>query len=124
MKWSFDNNMPIYSQIIEQMRLFIVSGEIKAGDRLPAVRELASEAGVNPNTMQRALSELERTELIYSNRTSGRFVTENRDVIENARLELAEKSIDSFIKEMQILGYSKKDIVTVIDNYKGDETDG
>ncbi len=121
MKWRFDNNMPIYSQIIEQIKLFISSGDIGAGERLPSVRELATEAGVNPNTMQRALSELEKTELIFSDKTRGRFVTENEELIQNARKELAQKSITVFFEDMQSLGYNREEIYSLVNNYKGDE---
>ena len=77
MKWQFSNSAPIYAQLIEQIKMAIVSGEFPAGERLPSVRELAAETGVNPNTMQRAMTELERDGLVYSQRTAGRFVTEN-----------------------------------------------
>ena len=77
MQWNFDGNAPIYTQLVDQIKLGIVSGEWIPGQRVPAVRELAVEAGVNPNTMQRALQELERQGLMFSQRTSGRFVTED-----------------------------------------------
>ena len=79
MKWQFSNDAPIYSQLIEQIKVGIVSGAFPPGERLPSVRDLATEAGVNPNTMQRALAELERDGLVYSQRTAGRFVTEDQD---------------------------------------------
>ena len=78
MTWHFDNDRPIYTQLLEQILFLIVSGQYPPGSKLPSVRDLASEASVNPNTMQRALTELERSGLIYSQRTSGRFVTEDR----------------------------------------------
>lgn len=122
MKWDFDNNKPIYSQIIDHIKLFIISGELKTGERLPSVRDLASEAGVNPNTMQRALSELERTGLVYSNRTSGRFITEEEDIIKEIKIESAEKSIKDFLNNMAQIGYSKEEVVKILENYKiGDE---
>ena len=74
MTWHFENDRPIYTQLLEQIRLRIISGIYAAGSRLPSVRELAGEASVNPNTMQKALSELEQSGIIYSQRTSGRFV--------------------------------------------------
>lgn len=124
MKWDFDNNKPIYSQIIDHIKLFIISGELKTGERLPSVRDLASEAGVNPNTMQRALSELERTGLVYSNRTSGRFITEEEDIIKEIKIESAEKSIKDFLNNMAQIGYSKEEVVKILENYKiGDEKD-
>ena len=78
MNWQFSNDAPIYAQLIRQIRAGIVSGAFSPGERLPSVRDLAMEAGVNPNTMQRALTELERDGLVYSQRTSGRYVTEDR----------------------------------------------
>ena len=118
MKWSFDNERPIYTQIIESMKLFIVSGEIKPGDRVPAVRELAAEAEVNPNTMQRALAELERIGLLYTNRTSGRFVTENVDIIEAIKLDIARKSVADFLVAMEKIGYSRAEIVKLLENFE------
>ena len=106
MKWHFENNRPIYSQILEQIRLGIISGEFSAGSRLPSVRELAAEASVNPNTMQKALSELEQSKIIYSQRTSGRFVTEDQSMIEQIKQEIAETKIKEFIQTMQELGIS------------------
>ena len=77
MKWDFSSDAPIYAQLILQIKVGIVSGAFPPGERLPSVRDLATEAGVNPNTMQRALTELERDGLVYSQRTAGRFVTES-----------------------------------------------
>ena len=77
MPWKLDSNLPIYTQIIEHIQLDIISGLYQPGDRLPSVRDLAAEASVNPNTMQKALSELERSGLLHSQRTSGRFITED-----------------------------------------------
>ena len=81
MNWQFSNDAPIYAQLIGQIRAGIVSGAFSPGERLPSVRDLAMEAGVNPNTMQRALTELERDGLVYSQRTSGRYVTEDQTAI-------------------------------------------
>ena len=90
MNWEFNNDRPIYTQIVEQIKLFIVSGEIAAGSKLASVRELAADAEVNPNTMQKALSELERIGLMHANRTSGRFITEDNAMILKVKQELAE----------------------------------
>lgn len=122
MVWNFDNDRPIYTQIIEHMKFFIISGELKPGSKLASVRDLASEAGVNPNTMQRALAELERTELVYSNRTSGRFITENEDIIKMTKAEVAEKNIQLFLDNMKKIGYDKNETLSLLENYKkGDE---
>lgn len=118
MKWEFLNDRPIYSQIVEQLRLFIASGKLNPGDRLPSVRELAQDAGVNPNTMQRALAEMERMELLYSNRTSGRYVTENVEIINSVKRALAEENISTFLNNMQNIGFNKNEIIELIDDYK------
>ena len=89
MKWQFSNDAPIYTQLIEQIQVGIVAGAFPPGERLPSVRDLATEAGVNPNTMQRALAELERDGLVFSQRTAGRFVTEDKTMIERAKRGLA-----------------------------------
>ena len=118
MKWNFDNDRAIYSQIIEHMKNFIVSNEVTAGEKLPSVRELASQAGVNPNTMQRALSELESAGLVYSNRTSGRFITEDENIIHNLKTEIANKNIQSFLINMEKIGYGTEETIVLIKNFK------
>ena len=85
MNWQFSNDAPIYAQLIGQIRAGIVSGAFSPGERLPSVRDLAAEAGVNPNTMQRALTELEREGIVHSQRTAGRFVTEYAELIRQLR---------------------------------------
>ena len=115
MKWQFSNDAPIYSQLIEQVKVGIVSGTFPPGERLPSVRDLAVEAGVNPNTMQRALTELERDGLVYSQRTAGRFVTEDTEMIRTAKEELAQRQIKSFLTAMLRLGYEKAEILTLVD---------
>ncbi len=105
MKWQFSNDAPIYSQLIAQIKVGIVSGAFPPGERLPSVRDLATEAGVNPNTMQRALTELERDGLVYSQRTTGRFVTEDQAMIASAKRSLAERHIQAFLEAMTHLGY-------------------
>lgn len=121
MQWKFDGNAPIYTQLVDQMKLGIVSGEWIPGQRIPAVRELAVDAGVNPNTMQRALQELERQGLMFSQRTSGRFVTEDREMIEDAKRTLANRHISAFIRQMQALGYTRQEIVALLEESEGGE---
>lgn len=77
----FDNGLPIYLQIVKEMTLRALSGAIKPGEKIPPVRELAAEFGVNPNTMQRAMAEMEREGLVYTERTSGRFLTKEEGVL-------------------------------------------
>jgi GntR family transcriptional regulator len=121
MQWKFDGSAPIYTQLVDQMKLGIVSGEWIPGQRIPAVRELAVDAGVNPNTMQRALQELERQGLMFSQRTSGRFVTEDREMIEDAKRTLANRHITAFIRQMQALGYTRQEIVALLEESEGGE---
>ena len=104
-----------------QIKLAIVSGVYLPGERLAPVRELAMEAGVNPNTMQRALQELEREGMVYTQRTSGRFVTEDTKVIESAKKLLAESQIKSFLEQMTRLGYPREEIVSLLKASIGEE---
>ena len=106
----YDSNIPIYLQIMEKIKQRIVSGEWKSGERIPAVRELALEFGVNPNTMQRALSELEREGLLFSERTAGRFITRDSRLIEEIREQMAEELISRFLTRMSRLGYSGEEV--------------
>ena len=114
MEWKFRSDLPIYSQLVEQIKLGIVSGNLLPGERLMSVRDMATEAGVNPNTMQRALQELERDGMVYSQRTAGRFVTENMQVIEREKKKFAEEQIRSFLEAMKKLGYQWEEILTLL----------
>lgn len=107
MDWNFDASRPLYLQLVEQMERRIAAGAIPPGGRLKSVRELAAEVEVNPNTMQRALAELERLGLVYSRRTNGRYVTEDGERIEEIRRELAEEQIKGFLDQMQQLGFDR-----------------
>lgn len=123
MSWNLDDHRPIFLQIIEKIQLDIISGVYCPGDKLPSVRELAQEASVNPNTMQKALSELERTGLVYSQRTSGRFITEDTAMIQQLQSELAKEIIDEFLEHMYKLGYRKKEIIALMtETIKGETT--
>jgi DNA-binding transcriptional regulator YhcF (GntR family) len=115
MVWNFRSDLPIYSQLIEQIKLGIVSGSFLPGERLASVRDMATEAGVNPNTMQRALQELEREGMVYSQRTSGRFVTDDMRVIGHAKQRFAEEQIRSFLTAMEKLGYTRGEILTMLE---------
>ena len=126
MDWNFTNGSPIYSQLIGQIKQGIVSGAFPPGERLPSVRDLAMEAGVNPNTMQRALAELERDGLVYSQRTAGRFVTEDRDMIEGAKRDLAQTHIHAFLTAMTRLGYQRDEVLELVrrEAREGEENGG
>ena len=115
MEWKFRSDLPIYTQLVEQIKLGIVSGSLLPGERLMSVRDMATEAGVNPNTMQRALQELERDGMVYSQRTAGRFVTENMQVIERAKKKFAEEQIRGFLEAMKKLGYQQEEILALLE---------
>ena len=101
----------IYAQIIERIEMQIISGYYKPGDRLPSVREFASEAGVNPNTMQKALGELERKQLIITQRTNGKVVTEDFSMIEDVKKQFASEQIKMFLQKMNELGIGKEETI-------------
>ncbi|MBQ2836385.1 MAG: GntR family transcriptional regulator [Clostridia bacterium] len=104
MDYIFDNERPIYVQLVEKLRIEIVSGKLKNGERIPSVRELALTTKVNPNTMQKALAELENEGLIYTERTNGKFVTDNKELIEKIKRKLAEEKVNNYIKDMKNIG--------------------
>lgn len=117
MTWEFKDDRPIYTQLLEQIQRMIISGKYKPGDRLPTVRDLAAEAAVNPNTVQRALTELERIGLVYSQRTSGRMITDDESKIAEIKEKMAEDLIKEFYSNMKELGYSKKEIIELLEKY-------
>lgn len=117
MPWNFNENSPIYQQIIEHIKLSIAVGEYKAGDKLLPVRELAAVAEVNPNTMQKALSELEREGLVYSQRTAGRFITGDTEKISELRRTLADEQIEWFITKMGQLGFTAEEAVAELEKH-------
>lgn len=117
MSWTFDNKKPIYLQIMEKIKLQIVSHTLEPNQQLPTVRELASEAGVNPNTIQRALSDLEREGFVYSKRTTGRFVTEDKELIAQSRKQLSEEELGHFVSSMTHFGYEKEELPGVVGDY-------
>lgn len=114
MSWELKSDRPIYSQLIEQIQIKICSGIFTPGSKLPSVRELAQEAAVNPNTMQRALSKLEEDGLLYTNRTSGRFITEDTKMIQQAKQNLAQEQISEFLEKMKSLGFGKTETLSII----------
>ncbi|MBQ4218967.1 MULTISPECIES: GntR family transcriptional regulator [Butyrivibrio] len=117
MPWNLNSDAPIFVQIIDHLQTDIISGLYKPGDKLPSVRDLAAEAGVNPNTMQKALSDLEATGLVHSERTSGRFITEDDNMIKNMRISLVDVQIENFFKSMEKLGFTKEEILKLVKQY-------
>ena len=127
MEWNFDNQKPIYSQLIDQIQLGILAGVYAPGTAIPSVRTLAVEAGVNPNTMQRALSELETAGLLFSQRTAGRFVTEDGEMIEAIKKQKAETFIEGFFAGMTTLGFDRREALRLLmekaDDVKEDQNE-
>lgn len=114
MEWKLNDDRPIWIQLKEQLGKQIVSGRYQCGEKLPSVRELAKEAGVNPNTMQRALAALDQDGLTITNRTAGRCVTEDSKIIGAYRKEFAKIIIHTYLEDMQELGYTKEEAINVI----------
>ena len=114
MPWEFDNRLPIYVQLVDRLEQAIVSGTFAPGEKVDSVRELASQAWVNPNTMQKALTELERQGLVYSQRTAGRFITEDSKMIQNLKNQLATDQILDFFKKMNQLGFTKEETIKLM----------
>lgn len=119
MDFIFDDDRPIYIQLVELLRIQIVSGKLKQGERIPSVRELALTARVNPNTMQKALSELEDEGLIYTERTNGKFVTNNNELIESIKMELAKDKVKTYLDGMKNIGINKKDAIQYLQELGG-----
>lgn len=121
MKWIIDSDRPIYKQLVEQIELRIISGIYAPGEKLESVREMAMDAGVNPNTMQKALAELERMGLVFAQRTSGRFITEDMKVIEEAKKGLAVQEISAFLEKMKKLGMGRNEILELMEKIEEGE---
>jgi len=122
MSWTFKSDQPIYSQIVERIEIRIVKGEYPPGSKLPSVRELALEAGVNPNTVQRAYADLEQNGFVRTERTSGKYVTDDAEMLIALRKTLSSKYIEELFVRMTELGYSEKEIIEAVMAAKG-ETD-
>lgn len=120
MDWKLTDDRPIFQQLYEQLSIRIVSGFYPPGGRMPTVRELAAEASVNPNTMQRALTQLEINGLAESNRTSGRSVTTDLQLIDNVRNSLALQAAQTYLLSVSSLGFSTAQAIALLENLKGE----
>lgn len=128
MAWDLDVDRPIYAQLVERIQMQIVSGQYPAGGKLPSVRELAAVAAVNPNTMQKAFAELERSGLIITQRTNGRTVTEDQQKIRDIKEALAREHVNNFFTKMKELGYTEQEAIELLragrllsDNHEGEQ---
>ena len=121
MKFQFDNNIPIYIQLVEHLKIYIISGKINLGERLPSVRDLALQIKVNPNTMQKALAELEELNLVYTERTNGRFVTNDKKIVDKYKKEYAAELSKKYILGMKSIGYEEKEIIDYLKSLGGEK---
>lgn len=121
MAWEFKNGIPIYLQIMEGIKTRIAGGLLPPGSKLPSVRDLAAQAGVNPNTMQRALTQLEQEGLLYTQRTSGRFVTEDEAKMKELRSSLSEKYVEELFTQLSRLGMSREEIISEVSRWRPQE---
>ncbi len=119
MEYIFDNERPIYIQLVEMIRIDIVSGKFVKGQKLPSVRELALIMKVNPNTMQKALVELENENLVYTERTNGKYVTQDEKLIERAKKELAREKVNNYLNSMKSIGISYDSAVRYLQELGG-----
>ena len=119
MQWKLSDDRPIYVQLMETITAAIASGTLAAGSRLPSVREMAAQAGVNPNTMQRALAELEARGLLETQRTAGRTVTSDTEKLAQARQSLARKLVHDFYRQASALGLTKAELAALLEQEEG-----
>ena len=119
MNFKFDNNIPIYIQLVEYLKIYIISGKIKPGERIMPVRELALKTKVNPNTMQKALVELESLKLIYTESTNGRFVTKDEKLINKYKEKYAKELSDKYFSQMASIGFSSKETIKYLNDLGG-----
>lgn len=119
MAWELNADRPIYLQLVDQIKLKIVSGAYKPGERVPSVRDLAADAAVNPNTMQKALAELETQGLLFTMRTSGKTVTEDSQRLRELREQMAEEALSDLLATLERLGYSEDEIRSFLQRHTG-----
>lgn len=119
MEFNFTNDRPIYLQLVEQLELYIISGQFSPGEKLPSVRDFAYLAKVNPNTMQKTLQELEDKRLIITERTNGKFVTDDIKYLHKCQEVFIRNKLQTFLAEMAELGFSRQDLINYLQNSKG-----
>lgn len=119
MNYIFDNDRPIYIQLVEKIKMEIISGNLKPSERIPSVRELAITIKVNPNTVQKALAELEDAGLIFTERTNGKFVTDNSKLIEKMKKELAKEKVKTYLNDMKNIGITYEESILYLQELGG-----
>ena len=115
MNINFDNNIPVYIQLLDYLKTCIISGQFELGEKLPSVREFSGIFKVNPNTMQKALIELEEQKLIYTERTNGKFVTNDKKIVEKLKKEYAQNIVNKYFDDMKKIGIDKTDALNYLD---------
>ena len=121
MRFEFDNNIPIYIQLVEMIKIYIISGKLSLAQRLPSVRDLALQIKVNPNTIQKALTELEEMKLIYTERTNGKFVTSDQKLIDKLKFEYANELSEKFFSGMKNIGFNKDETIDYLKKIGGNK---
>lgn len=121
MNFNFNNDRPIYIQLTEELELGIITGVFKSGEKLPSVRDLALKIKANPNTIQKALTILEDKKLIYTERTNGKYVTTNTKLIEKLKQDLAKEKVQTFLLEMENLGFTKEETYLYLQEQGGEK---
>jgi DNA-binding transcriptional regulator YhcF (GntR family) len=121
MEFVFDNNVPIYIQLVEYIKIYLISGVFKSGEKLPSVREFATTFKVNPNTMQKALAELESLELIYTERTNGKYVTKDENLINKYKKEYANELSKKYFSSMESIGFNKEETIKYLKDIGGNK---
>ena len=121
MNFEFKNDSPIYTQLTYFLKVYIISGKLKPNEKLPSVRDLALKLKINPNTVQKSLEKLEQENLIYTERTNGKYVTTNIELIKKIKNELALEKITNYLNDMQNLGFTKQEAILYLQNKKGDQ---
>ena len=114
MEFTFDNERPIYIQLVEQFKIYIISGKISPGERLPSIRDMAINLKINPNTLQRGLMELENEGFIYTERTNGKYVTNDIKLINTYKKDYAKEKVIKYFDDMKELGFNKEEALSYI----------
>lgn len=114
MGYEFNYNIPIYIQIVDIIKLDIISGKLKPGDKLPSVRVYANNLKVNPNTMQKAMNELEDLKLIFTERTNGKFVTDDINLIKEFKNNHINNIVNNYFKDMELINVGKREAIKYI----------
>ena len=119
MEFNFDNERPIYIQLVEQLKIYIISGKISPGERLPSIRDMAINLKINPNTLQRGLTELENEGFIYTERTNGKYVTNDVKLINNYKRDYAKDKVIKYFEDMKELGFNEEEALSYIKEIGG-----